>query len=120
MTRSPITIPNRLQVLSFFLLVENIVKQVISRLRDEPGATVEAPTTDVNFSDLRQQIQDTLDDLQVTQASLLQEYAAQRSVIEGALQPNAQAHQPLSPLALSLFMSGQAAPPVNETKLDDK
>jgi len=118
MTRSPI--PNRLQVLNFFLVVENVVKHVISRLREEPDAAVEAPTTNIDLSDLRQDVQNALDDLQATQASFLQEYAAQRTLIEGVLQANTQAHQPLSPLALSLFMNGQAAAPVGEAKLDDK
>jgi len=120
MTRSPITIPNRLQVLNFFLVVENVVKHVITRLRDEPETTVEKPTPDINYDELQEEIQQALDSLLATQESLLKEYAAQRSLVQLAIQNTAQAQQPLSPLALSLFMNGQAAAPVDEAKLDDK
>ena len=45
MTRTTITLPTRLQLLNFFLVVDNVVKSVIARLKEERTSAVgEGPT----------------------------------------------------------------------------
>ena len=119
MSRTHLTIPTRLQVLSFFLLVENVVKHVIARLREAPDAPVEAPTAGVDLSNLREEIQQALNELRETQSSLQQQQEAHQSLVDFALLSDLHGHNPLSPLALSLFLSKPPAPGVEPSPTPD-
>jgi len=63
MTRSPITIPTRLQVLSFFLVVENVVKHVIARLKEDDAPPVEEPKATSDLDETMAEVRRTLDAL---------------------------------------------------------
>jgi len=113
MTRTSITLPTRLQLLSFFLVVDNVVKSVISRL-NETAAPVEHETATQTSDDVLEAIADLFDDVamlredldkQKRDASFLLSVAA----LNGAPQPAA------SPL---FWPFAPAAKPESSSKFD--
>jgi len=66
MTRTPISLPTRLQLLNFFLVVDNVVKSVIARLQEgaEPAEFEDAA------QELSEDILETITDLSEDIAAL--------------------------------------------------
>jgi len=82
MTRSPITIPTRLQVLSFFLVVENVVKHVIARLKEDDAPPVEEPKATSDLDETMAEIRQNLDALNAIKAQTNAEAPTPFEVLE--------------------------------------